>query len=42
LFLYDPEEEPHNVLKVSKNRGGEKDKFIALHWEKQTFKFIEQ
>jgi replicative DNA helicase len=42
LFLYDPEEEPHNVLKVSKNRGGEKDKYIALHWEKQTFKFIEQ
>ena len=41
MFLYDPEEEPNNVLKIGKNRGGQKDKYIALHWEKETFNFKE-
>ena len=42
LFIYDPDDEPNNVIKIGKNRGGEKDKYIAVHWEKETFNFIEQ
>lgn len=41
MFLFDPLDEPNHVLKIAKNRGGEKNKYIALHWEKETFTFLE-